>query len=69
MSQEDAQKAVQVVIDCLKSKLPPAIASHLDSFMADGGGLEGLEAEAGEMLGRKNWSGLFGNKGSASGSV
>ncbi len=33
MSQEDAQKAVTAVIDFLKTKLPPPIASHLDALM------------------------------------
>jgi uncharacterized protein (DUF2267 family) len=52
MSQENAQKAVQVIIETLKSKLPAPIAAHLDSFLAGGvsGGLAGLEQEAGEML-------------------
>jgi hypothetical protein len=68
MSQEDARKAVEAVIDCLKSKLPPGIASRLDSFIAGGlsGGLSVLEAQAGEML-KGKLSGLFGTKEGQSG--
>jgi uncharacterized protein (DUF2267 family) len=48
MSQEDAQKAVATVLDFLKQKLPPPIASHIDSFLA--GGMSSLGAEAGGLL-------------------
>jgi uncharacterized protein (DUF2267 family) len=48
ISQEDARKAVEVVIDTLKSKLPAPIASHLDSFLS--GGVGTLAEEAGELL-------------------
>ena len=52
ISQEDARKAVEVVIDTLKSKLPGPIASHLDSFLSGGlsGGVGTLAEEAGELL-------------------
>jgi uncharacterized protein (DUF2267 family) len=52
ISQEDARKAVEVVIDTLKSKLPGPIASHLDSFLSGGlsGGVDTLAEEAGELL-------------------
>ena len=52
ISQEDARKAVEVVIDTLKSKLPGPIASHLDSFLSDGlsGGVGTLAEEPGELL-------------------
>jgi hypothetical protein len=52
LSQEDAQKAVTAVIDFLKTKLPPQIASHLDGLIAggSGGALGAIEAEAGELL-------------------
>jgi len=63
ISQEQAQKAVPVVIDPLKSKLPGPIASHLDSFMA--GGLSGdmgtLASEAGEIL-KGKLGGMLGGK-------
>ena len=52
LSQEDAQKAVVAVIDFLKTKLPPPIASHIDALIAGGtaGALGGIEAEAGELI-------------------
>jgi hypothetical protein len=52
ISQDDARKAVEVIINCLKSKLPGPIASHLDSFVSGGlsGGMSTLAGEAGEML-------------------
>jgi nucleoid DNA-binding protein len=59
LSQEDAQKAVEEVINILKTKLPAPIASHLDSLMT--GGLGALEAEAGEML-KGKLGGMFGGE-------
>jgi uncharacterized protein (DUF2267 family) len=61
MSREDAQKAVQVVVDFLKSRLPAPIAGHLDSFLSGGasGELNTLEAEA-ENLIKGKLGGLFG---------
>jgi hypothetical protein len=61
MSQEDAQKAVMVVIDFLKSKLPSPIAGHLDSLLSGGasGELNTLEGEA-ENLIKGKLGGLFG---------
>jgi hypothetical protein len=52
ITQEQAQKAVQVVVDVLKSKLPGPIAEHVDSFMSGGlsGGLGSVGAKAGEVL-------------------
>ena len=52
MSREDAQKAVQAVVDVLKSKLPGPIAAHLDSLLSGGlgGGLGVLAEEAGALL-------------------
>jgi hypothetical protein len=34
ISQDDARKAVEVIVSALKSKLPGPIASHLDSFIS-----------------------------------
>jgi hypothetical protein len=48
ISQDDARKAVEVIVSALKSKLPGPIASHLDSFIS--GGMNTLAGEAGEML-------------------
>ena len=61
ISQDDARKAVEVVLNTLKSKLPGPIASDLDSFISDGvsGGMNTLTGEAGEMLKGKLGS-LFG---------
>lgn len=52
LSPEQAQQAVQAVMDFLKTKLPAPIATHLDALLIGGaaGGLGGLEAEAGELL-------------------
>jgi uncharacterized protein (DUF2267 family) len=61
LSQDDASKAVMVVIDALKSKLPAPIASHLDAFLTGGlgGGAGGLAEEAGELL-KGKLGGMFG---------
>jgi uncharacterized protein (DUF2267 family) len=52
LSQDDARKAVEVVVNELKSRLPGPIASHLDSFLAGGmsGGVSSLMDEASGML-------------------
>jgi hypothetical protein len=36
ISQENAQKAVQVTLGFLKTKLPPPLAGQLDSFLSTG---------------------------------
>jgi hypothetical protein len=61
ISQEDATKAVGVVISALKSKLPAPVASHLDAFVSGGmsGGMTALTSEAGELL-KGKLGGLFG---------
>ena len=61
MSQDDARKAVEVVVSAPKSKLPAPIAGHLDSFLSGGtgGGVSALEGEAGDLL-KGKLSGLFG---------
>jgi hypothetical protein len=52
LSQENAQKAVETVIDILKQRLPAPLANHLDTFLAgDTSGTAGeFGAAAGEML-------------------
>jgi len=52
ISQDDARKAVEVIVSTLKSKLPGPIASHVDAFIAGGasGGMNVLAGEATEML-------------------
>ena len=61
ISQDDARKAVEVIVNELKSRLPGPVASQLDSFISGGvsGGMNTLEAEAGEML-KGKLGGLFG---------
>jgi hypothetical protein len=59
ISQDDARKAVEVIVGELKSRLPAPVAGHLDSFMS--GGVGAVEAEAGEML-KGKLGGLFGGK-------
>jgi hypothetical protein len=62
ISQDDARKAVEVIVNELKSRLPGPVASHLDSFIAGGlsGGTSTLESEAGEMF-KAKLGGLFGD--------
>jgi uncharacterized protein (DUF2267 family) len=48
ISQDAAQKAVQVVVDALKSKLPAPMAAQVDTILS--GGANALEAEAGNIL-------------------
>ena len=64
LSQDDARKAVDVIINTLKSKLPAPIATHLDSFLASGmsGGVGSLVDEASGML-KGKLGGLFGGNG------
>ena len=61
ISQVDARKAVEVVVNALKSKLPGPVASHLDAFISGGlsGGVNTIADEAGEML-KGKLGGLFG---------
>ncbi|HEV2096563.1 MAG TPA: hypothetical protein VGQ82_08670 [Chthoniobacterales bacterium] len=61
ISQEDAQKAVQVMVDFLKTKLPAPLASHLDSLLAGGMGASAIGGEAGELL-KGALGGFFGGK-------
>ena len=58
ISHEDAEKAVEVIVNELKSRLPGPIASHLDSFIG-GGGMSNLAGKAGELL-KGKLSGIFG---------
>jgi len=64
ISQDDARKAVEVIVSCLKSKLPGPVASHFDSFLSGGlsGGLGALGTEADEMLKGKLGSMFGGSK-------
>jgi uncharacterized protein (DUF2267 family) len=52
ISRDDAQKAVQVIVDALKSRLPAPVAAELETFLTSGttGGVSALEAEAGTIL-------------------
>ena len=64
ISQEDARKAVEVVVNELKSRLPGPIASHVDSFLTGGmtGGVDTIVGEATDILKGKLGS-LFGGGG------
>jgi uncharacterized protein (DUF2267 family) len=66
ISPEDARKAVEVVINTLKSRLPGPIASHVDSFLTGGmqGGLNTLAGEATDIL-KGKLGNLFGGGGKA----
>jgi len=57
LSQENAQKAVQTVIDFMKTKLPAPLAAEVDALIA--GNYSGLAEEAGELL-KGKLGGLFG---------
>ena len=46
ISQEDAQKTVQVVLGFLKTKMPASFATQLDSFLSG----SGLPRETGDFL-------------------
>jgi hypothetical protein len=48
ISQENAQKAAQTVIDFLKTKLPAPVASQVDAVLS--GDMSGVAGQAGEML-------------------
>jgi hypothetical protein len=65
ISQDDARKAVEVIVSELKSKLPGPIASPVDAFLAGGvsGGMNTLAGEATDML-KGKLGGLFGGGGS-----
>ena len=57
ISQENAQKAAQTVIDFLKTKLPAPVASQVDAVLA--GDMSGVAGQAGEML-KGKLGGAFG---------
>jgi len=61
ISQENAQKAVQVTVDFLKSKLPAPIAGQVDSFLSGGGGGSGVAEQAGGFL-KSKLSGVLAGK-------
>ncbi len=52
LSLEDSQKAVEAVLEVLKSRLPAPMASHLQSFIDGGmqGEMSALGGEAAELL-------------------
>jgi len=59
ISQENAQKAAQTVIDFLKTKLPARVASQVDVVLA--GDMSGVAGQAGEML-KGKLGGAFGEQ-------
>ena len=64
LSQEDAAKAVEVIVNELKARLPGPVASHLDAFIGSGlsGGMNTIAGEAGDMLKGAIGNFLGGNK-------
>jgi hypothetical protein len=62
ISQENAQKAVLVVFDFLKTKLPAPIASQVDSFLNTGSvNTSGITEQAGSFL-KSKVGGVFAGK-------
>jgi hypothetical protein len=59
ISQENAQKAAQTVIDFLKTKLPAPVAGQVDAVLA--GDMSGVAGQAGEML-KGKLGGAFGGQ-------
>jgi len=60
LSQEDAEKAVAVIVDVLKQRLPQPVANHIEAILA--GNTSTIGAEAGGLL-KGALGGLFsGNK-------
>ena len=57
ISQEQAQKAVETVVDFLKERLPAPIAGQVDNAL-NSSAASGLADRAGDMLG--NIGGIFG---------
>lgn len=52
ISEEQAQQAVELVIDFLKKKLPAPIASQVDAVLG-GTGSQGIAGQLGGLLGKK----------------
>jgi hypothetical protein len=53
LPQDKAQLATETVLNFLKGKLPPAIASQIDSVVGGGGGgLGDMAGKLGGMLGK-----------------
>jgi uncharacterized protein (DUF2267 family) len=67
LSQENAQKAVEAVLEILKEKLPAPLANNLQAFVDGGmqGGVGMLGQEAGDLIKGKLGDfvgGMFGGK-------
>lgn len=59
LSQDQAQAAVQAVLDYIKGKLPPSLAGHIDGLIeGDGSGVEGEV----ENLAKSALGSFFGSK-------
>jgi hypothetical protein len=52
VSEEIAQKAVTVVLDYLKDKLPAPIAGQIDGVLAGGGDVGDLAGKVGGLFGK-----------------
>jgi hypothetical protein len=54
VSEEIAEKAVEVVLDYLKEKLPGPVGGQIDSLLGGGGGLADAAKGLGGLLGGSN---------------
>ncbi len=52
LPKDQAQAAAQAVIDYLKAKLPPPVASQIDGVLKGGGGMPDLSKGLGGMFGK-----------------
>jgi hypothetical protein len=53
LSETQAEKAVVVVLDFIKAKLPPAVSGQIDNLLEGEGGLGGAANMLGGLLGKK----------------
>ncbi|HEX4086852.1 MAG TPA: hypothetical protein VHY22_18200 [Chthoniobacteraceae bacterium] len=62
ISQDDAQKVVQAILDVLKSRLPGPVAAELGNYLSGGnaGVVSTLESDAGGFL-KSELGGVLGN--------
>ena len=53
LSEKQAEQAVEVVLDFIKGKLPPAVSGQIDNLLDGEGGLGGAAGMLGGLLGKK----------------
>jgi hypothetical protein len=54
LSEDMAQKAVEVVVGYIKDKLPAPIAGQIDGLLAGGGDAGGIAGAVGGLFGKKD---------------